>query len=63
MSKLKCVECDYEEPLPGHCGRPMHKEGNALWCHMGPSCKMGNPEKPPTRAIPEHHGKQMEIVP
>jgi len=62
MSKLVCSECGHEEPLPGHCGRPMHKEGNALWCHMGPSCKMGGSENPPTRAIPEHHGKPMNIV-
>lgn len=62
MGKLVCAECGYEEPLPGHCGRPMHKEGNALICHMGASCMMGGPENPPSRPIPEHHGKQMDVI-
>ena len=54
MSKLVCSECGYEEPLPGHCGRPMHKEGNQLVCWMGSSCG--------AQPIPEHHGKPMNIV-
>ena len=53
MGKLKCVECGLEQEIPMHCGQPMHKEGNQLVCWMGASCG--------AQAIPEHHGKPMEI--
>jgi Cu+-exporting ATPase len=54
MSKLKCSECGIEQELPMHCGKPMHKEGDQLICWMGASCG--------AQAIPEHHGKPMEVI-
>jgi len=54
MGKLKCQECDYEQEIPMHCGKPMHKEGDQLVCWMGASCG--------AQPIPEHHGKPMQIV-
>jgi Cu+-exporting ATPase len=54
MGKLKCQECGFEQPLPMHCGKPMHKEGNNLVCWMGASCG--------SQPIPKHHGKLMQII-
>ena len=54
MSKLKCSECGYEQELPTHCGKPMHKEEDQLICWMGSSCGC--------QPIPEHHGKPMEVI-
>jgi Cu+-exporting ATPase len=54
MGKLKCVECSLEQELPMHCGQAMHKEGDQLVCWMGASCG--------AQPIPEHHGKQMEVI-
>ena len=54
MGKLKCVECGYEQELPVHCGKTMHKEGDQLVCHMGPSCG--------AEPIPKHHGKPMQVI-
>ncbi len=54
MGKLKCVECDSEQDLPMHCGKPMHKEGDQLVCWMGASCG--------AQPIPEHHGRSMDVV-
>jgi YHS domain-containing protein len=54
MGKLKCQECDFEQEIPSHCGKPMHQEGDQLVCWMGASCGF--------QAIPEHHGKPMKIV-
>ena len=54
MGKLKCVGCGLEQDLPMHCGQAMHKEGDQLVCWMGASCG--------AQPIPEHHGKQMEII-
>ena len=54
MGKLKCVECGFEQDIPMHCGKPMHKEGDQLVCWMGASCG--------SQPIPTHHGKPMEIV-
>jgi len=54
MSKLKCVECDYEQEVPQHCGKPMHQEGEKLVCWMGSSCG--------EQDIPTHHGKPMELI-
>ena len=54
MSKLKCEECGLEQDLPMHCGQAMHKEGDQLVCWMGASCG--------AQQIPEHHGKQMEVI-
>ena len=59
MSKLVCSDCGHEERMPGHCGRPMHKEGNQLVCWMGSGCGMGAGASKP---IPEHHGKPMDVV-
>ncbi|TXT63644.1 MAG: Copper-exporting P-type ATPase [Promethearchaeota archaeon] len=53
MGKLKCTDCDYEQDIPMHCGKPMHKEGDQLVCWMGPECG--------AQPIPEHHGKPMKI--
>ncbi len=54
MSKLKCVECDYTEEIPAHCGKPMHIEGDQLVCWMGAGCG--------SQDVPKHHDKPMEIV-
>jgi Cu+-exporting ATPase len=54
MGKLKCVECGFEQDLPTHCGQTMHKEGDQLVCHMGPSCG--------AEPIPTHHGKPMQVI-
>ena len=54
VSMLKCVECGFEQPLPQHCGKPMHEEDDQLVCWMGSSCG--------TQPIPKHHGKPMKIV-
>jgi len=54
MVKLKCVECDFQQDLPQHCGKPMHKEDDQLVCWMGSSCG--------TQPIPKHHGKPMKII-
>ncbi|MFO8017852.1 MAG: heavy metal translocating P-type ATPase [Promethearchaeia archaeon] len=54
MGKLKCSECDYEQELPTHCGKPMVKEDDNLVCWMGAECG--------SEPIPEHHGKPMKIV-
>ncbi|UCC18834.1 MAG: heavy metal translocating P-type ATPase [Promethearchaeota archaeon] len=54
MGQLRCVECGLEQELPMHCGQAMHKEGDQLVCWMGPSCG--------AQPIPEHHGKQMEVI-
>jgi YHS domain-containing protein len=54
MGKLICQECGFEQEIPMHCGKPMHKEGNQLVCWMGSSCG--------AQPIPEHHGKPMKII-
>ncbi len=54
MSKLKCSKCGVEQELPTHCGKPMHKEGDQLVCHMGAHCG--------TQSIPEHCNQQMNFV-
>jgi Cu+-exporting ATPase len=54
MGKLRCVECGLEQELPMHCGQAMHTEGDQLVCWMGASCG--------AQPIPEHHGKQMEVI-
>ncbi len=54
VNVLKCSECGTIQELPQHCGKPMHKEGDQLVCWMGASCGC--------EPIPEHHGKQMELV-
>jgi len=54
MGKLVCEECGFEQEIPMHCGKPMHKEGNQLVCWMGSSCGV--------QPIPEHHGKSMNVV-
>lgn len=54
MAKLKCVECDFQQDLPQHCGKPMHEEDDQLVCWMGSSCG--------TQPIPKHHGKPMKII-
>jgi YHS domain-containing protein len=54
MGKLRCAECGLEQDLPMHCGQAMHKEGDQLVCWMGASCG--------AQSIPEHHGKQMEVI-
>jgi len=54
MGKLKCQECDYEQQIPSHCGKPMHREGNQLVCWMGASCG--------AQPVPEHHGKPMKVI-
>ncbi|MFX0007480.1 MAG: heavy metal translocating P-type ATPase [Candidatus Hermodarchaeota archaeon] len=54
MGILKCSECGYEQELPTHCGKPMHKEEDQLICWMGSSCGC--------QPIPEHHGKPMEVI-
>ncbi len=53
--KLKCVQCDFTQPMPQHCGQAMHQEKDKLVCWMGPSCA----EIP----MPQHHNKSMKIVP
>lgn len=52
--KLQCVQCDFTQPLPQHCGQAMHLEGGKLCCWMGSSCG--------EMAIPQHHGKPMKLV-
>ncbi len=52
--KLKCVQCDYTQPMPQHCGQGMHQEKDKLVCWMGASCG----EMP----MPQHHSKPMKIV-
>ncbi len=54
MGKLKCQECDYEQEIPSHCGKPMHQEGDQLVCWMGASCG--------AESIPKHHGKSMIVI-
>ncbi|MFX0033516.1 MAG: heavy metal translocating P-type ATPase [Promethearchaeota archaeon] len=54
MGKLVCEECGFEQEIPMHCSKPMHKEGNQLVCWMGSSCG--------SQPIPEHHGKPMNLV-
>ena len=54
MGKLVCEECGFEQEIPMHCGKPMHKEGNQLVCWMGGSCG--------AQPLPEHHGKPMNVV-
>ncbi|MFQ5980052.1 MAG: hypothetical protein ACE5OZ_18115 [Candidatus Heimdallarchaeota archaeon] len=58
MSDLVCTACNYNEPVPSHCNKPMHIEETQgqqkLVCHMGPGCgKMD---------IPEHCGTPMKLV-
>jgi Cu+-exporting ATPase len=52
---LNCQICGYTEPIPMHCGQPMHIEnvdGEAkLVCWMGPECGVQD--------IPTHHDKPM----
>ncbi|MFW9990594.1 MAG: hypothetical protein ACFFD4_00915 [Candidatus Odinarchaeota archaeon] len=54
-STLKCKNCGHEEPVPAHCGKPMHVETVAgkemLVCWMGTGCGKQN--------IPEHCGQPM----
>ena len=56
--KLKCSSCGATEPVPMHCGRPMHIEKvdgtPMLVCWMGPGCGK--------QAIPTHHDQPMEMV-
>ena len=54
VGKLKCVDCGIEQEIPVHCGQAMHKEGDRLVCWMGAGCG--------AQPIPEHHGKQMEVI-
>lgn len=51
---LKCAKCGHTEPVPMHCGQPMHIEGDKLVCWMGPKCG--------EQDLPTHCGTLMEIV-
>ncbi len=51
---LKCSNCGTIQKMPEHCDKPMHKEGDQLVCWMGASCG--------AQPIPEHCGKEMEII-
>ncbi|MFX0185489.1 MAG: hypothetical protein ACFE95_20590 [Candidatus Hodarchaeota archaeon] len=57
-SELICQECDYTEPIPQHCGKPMHIEEidgkETLVCWMGASCGV--------LELPTHHEKPMKIL-
>jgi hypothetical protein len=53
MGKLVCVKCDYEAPIPVHCGKEMHQEGTQLVCWMGKGCGFQD--------IPEHCGEVMRV--
>ncbi len=53
MAKLVCVKCGHEEPVPMHCGKEMHVEGEQLVCWMGAEC--GHQD------IPVHCGVPMEV--
>ncbi|MFW9856811.1 MAG: hypothetical protein ACFFFG_17315 [Candidatus Thorarchaeota archaeon] len=57
-TKFVCQECDHEQAVPMHCGKPMHievVEGNEmLVCWMGPGCGK--------QAIPVHHENPMKLV-
>ncbi len=57
MAQLHCAACDETQPVPTHCGQPMHVDRvdgvEMLVCHMGPGCG-----KEP---IPRHHGAAMTI--
>ena len=54
MEVLKCSHCGTIQEMPEHCDKPMHKEGDQLVCWMGASCG--------AQPIPEHCGKEMEII-
>ncbi|MHA2165131.1 MAG: heavy metal translocating P-type ATPase, partial [Candidatus Hodarchaeales archaeon] len=55
---LKCIKCDYTEPIPIHCKQPMHLENidgdEKLVCWMGSSCGV--------KEIPKHHDNPMTII-
>ena len=55
--KLNCQVCEYSEPVPMHCGQPMHIETvdgeEKLVCWMGPGCGVQD--------IPTHHDKSMQL--
>ncbi|WP_457559480.1 hypothetical protein [Candidatus Harpocratesius sp.] len=51
--ELKCQTCGTTQPVPMHCGKPMHIEGDQLVCHMGTHCG--------AQAIPTHCGKPMQM--
>ncbi|MFX0052227.1 MAG: hypothetical protein ACFFAJ_02775 [Candidatus Hodarchaeota archaeon] len=57
-SILKCQECDFTEPTPIHCGKPMHIEEiegkEKLVCWMGASCGV--------QELPSHHSKPMKSL-
>ncbi len=56
--KLTCQECEKQEEIPQHCGKPMHIEKiddrEMLVCWMGSSCGV--------RDLPNHHDKPMRIT-
>ncbi|GAB4324868.1 MAG: heavy metal translocating P-type ATPase [Promethearchaeota archaeon] len=52
-SALICDGCGHVEPLPQHCGKPMHVEGDQLVCWMGADCG--------AQPIPTHCGKPMRV--
>jgi hypothetical protein len=54
MSKLVCIKCGHESPVPMHCGQEMHKEESDLVCWMGRGCGY--------QPIPEHCGQAMDVV-
>ena len=54
---LKCQECNFIEPVPVHCGKPMVLEEDTFVCWRGehaPCC--GRSSK---MSIPKHHDKPM----
>jgi Cu+-exporting ATPase len=58
MLKCQSETCEKTQPLPEHCGQPMHIEEvdgkNMLVCWMGPSCGK--------QVIPEHCEQPMIVV-
>ena len=57
LKKLVCTKCDYTEPLPTHCHKPMIIEDGKLVCWKGehaPCCGSSS-----IKELPEHHGERM----
>ncbi|MHA1611496.1 MAG: hypothetical protein ACTSVZ_13150 [Promethearchaeota archaeon] len=50
---MKCEHCGTTQPIPMHCGKPMHIEGEKLVCWMGSHCG--------SQDIPSHCGSPMKM--
>ncbi len=60
-SKLVCEQCQHEQALPMHCGKPMIPHEGKLVCWMNLDPKF-NGMNCGTAEIPQHHDQPMKVI-